>query len=464
MSTEFLINNLLWSGSVTTDAQTGATSADNLLKKSLYPGYRSAGIALSLNGSDETAFSASTDFAVTGDLVLEFSCNPDTITSLDNLLDKQTSTGGYTLRFSGTSGDISFVGRDFTLDANWTVTTNTQPFPASEQWILQAIYDASASTVYITKNGVEVAKATGAAPISGCTLSGTIGTSLKTTTNNLYLGCDNAVQRFFDGKIDHAAVADTIPATIGTRLDPTNCLGYWNFDDSVVNPTDSSGNLNDLTGTNLDSTNFIASTGNEWISIEDLAAGTKSFLFYDRRHNLQTGATVRLWSGTPYTTSVLIDTQVATAGEPIIFEPVSLTVIDLWFEISDPGNSDGYISVPTIYIVDSTDVITLNKNWNRPFRYSDKTFQTVNESTGGSLTAYISTEGLYQAEANWMVEAADSAKIKSVVEYARGMTPVLLNLNDTDYYLIYILNNAEPDYTEIAPAVETISLSLREVS
>ena len=206
-----------------------------------------------LNGTDETLSNASTDFEVSTDFVLEFSGNPDTITNADQMMDKQVSAGGFTLRFTGDSGDINFIGRDFTLDANWTLTTNTQPFPASEQWILQTIYDASASTVYITKNGTIVAEATGASPTTGCTLSGTIGTSLITTTNSLYIGSDNGSQRYFDGDINHAAFSDTIPATIGDVLNPIECLGYWDFNNDY---TDSSGNFNDLTPVNMDSGNF----------------------------------------------------------------------------------------------------------------------------------------------------------------------------------------------------------------
>lgn len=448
----FAYNNLLPSATVTARTEDPAYPASNLTKHRLWPGWRSADKCLVLNGVDEYAYVADhEDFDITGDLTIECVVNAGSVMeATQQILNKGASSNGYMLVKYGTALRLFLNGL-----SNYVEISS---FFQTDYWYrIKAIYNSSLMEVSIFSAGLEVARANSSIQI-GCTLHGSIPSSLMSNTLNLSIGSTNAGAQVWDGKIAYVGIA---PAAYdhGGYLALSSCVGYWELDGDL---SDSSGYGHTLTGVGIDSSNYQNCTVFQWVWLSGFS-GQKDVVFIDRRHNLSEEAVIRLFGdSTPYLMdpTSLRDSATMVAGRPVIFS-CDETSSNMWIEIHDPDNPDGYIEIPYIYLGEKA---SMSRGFLRGYRYSQRRHGNVISDSAGGYTGYARSEQLWEADIRFRALPTDFTVLEKVADKASMMRPIVFSEDGTDSKtrLVYWMDAMTPGFSHIVDTQNFIDLQLKE--
>ncbi len=433
----------------TLTARTEATAypASNLTLRKLQPAYRSFDRAVTLDGSTEYATSTSTDFDFTGAFAVDTVFEVVATTGSDQTICSKYNT-------TGPDGSFSLIVKNdlrIKLLLNGTtnqatITLTGTPLTATQWYHLKVVYLASQDVTFYL-DGVLVASCDNATQ-TGCTLVGTIDASLDTTTDPFRVGTTGAgagVSRFGNVNIAFLSMVAGANRDQNTYLDFTttqdsSLICYYNFDADDL--TDISGNGNDLTGVNIGAADFGDNTAWQWFKFKQVSSYQPTFVHIDRHHNLQTGATIRLWGRSPTGTNdaELLDTDTATAGEAYTIIISTPTARDqFWLEIDNQDNPDGYISIPFVFIGTLTD---LDHSWINDARWSNQANILTRETDGGARFGIQTTIGeLWRLSALFEpVDTSDQTTIESAIQFGkRGTVPVVLKDDEGIYRTVYIL-------------------------
>lgn len=230
----FAYQNLLPSATVTARTENSSYPASNLTKHRLWPGWRSGDKSLDFDGDIAYAFASDhADFNITGDLTIEVMIKPDSVTGIQSIVNKLSTTDGYALRLNGDEVELKI---DNSGSTDGTETTTAANIATDGTWYrIKAVYDASAQDIKFYINGLLAASST----------TGTIPTSIGTNSRPVGIGVNGFLyDEHYDGEIAYVGI-DNAEHDHGGYLDPSGCVGYWKFDSSDL--TDSSGNGHTLT-------------------------------------------------------------------------------------------------------------------------------------------------------------------------------------------------------------------------
>ena len=279
------------------------------------------------------------NFDITLDLTAQMKFCTDRLTAAFDryLIHKTDGTNGYSIGINIFGKIFIIIENAATTDATIVLTDTITPC----YWHnLEVVYDASDIMVDVWLDGVNVARATGAAAVFGCSLVGTVPAAIGVNATRVTIGANAAGGVVFTGIIDLAAIR---AAEIqGIDLNPYNCAGFWDFDDNLI---DYSPREHDLTGVGIDDSDYVYRTANKTPLVAAL----------DRRHNLPTGAILRLWKGRPHQSSVLVATYAVEALKTAVEVLSTNSSLCWWWEFSAPELSEGweppgYIRVPFAYL------------------------------------------------------------------------------------------------------------------
>ena len=457
MANKFYIDNEVWNDSVVTDARNGTTS-DNLLKITLNPAYKSADRAITLDGSTEYASSSSVDFAYTAKFACEFSGSLNDISTSKHVIYRYTGATGYMIR-KQTDNKLYVY-----LDGN-SLATDALAFGDGDEY--KVVYLGSINVLAIWRNGVELVRATGASITSGSgTLLGSIPSTITNSATSLFVGAATGGVQTWQGEFGNVALTAQIGVSDNTnqKLINIECEGYWDFNDDTLD--DTSGNGNDLTGVGIDSTNYGDWTSQEWVTFDFSGLKAIETIVIDKNHNLADGATVEAIIRSPENSLgyVIADSQTVVAGEPVIFTGLAGGASSWSLIITDYGNSDGYISIPMVYMSEDSGCIELSRGFLRGYSFPLETARTVNQATNLALTVYQNSQSLYTLGAKWRVKPADLDLLLSVIAYNVSGRPVVWTPDEIDYYIVQILNAGKPEIINDYHNNTFVGLSLMEVA
>lgn len=337
-------NAILTNSTVTARNENDSYPVSNMTRGKLFPAYRSEDKALSLNGSDEYATHVdNADFDIASNLTIEFSVYFTAFTTGRFIVNKVDGTTGYGIQTLISAGNKirAFIGST----ANYSLCDFI--FSTATWYLVKMEYNAVGQTVtWHIDRTLETAVVTGAIPAS-------------IPTNALDIFIASAQSGASPNNIDIGFMTISPTTSSGDKsLDPTGSAASWEMNQGLVGGLipDGSGNGNDLTVVNIDSTNFIDYTFQQWITFTAISGTVFGDIFIiDRHHNLSTGAEVSLWSGDKYVGPTFEEDNVTvTAGEPIVLDGFSAGETEFWLEIDDPSNTDGYISIPLSFFGDFT--------------------------------------------------------------------------------------------------------------
>jgi len=420
----------------------GDYALSNLQYHQLEPPFRTAGKAVELDGTNDYLYVPHhADFDITGDLTLEVLMKTDGIGTTTHLINKYDATDGYVL-IKQLDEIRVYIYNSGTTTCN--IGTTSVNLVAGTWYRIKAVYDASAQEISIYVNGTEVARANNSTQ-TGCVLTGTIPAAIGTNTTRVTIGGSAAGAGLFNGEIALAAIANA-EADNGGWLNITSCVAYWNFDNS--DGTDSSGNGHDLTEVSLSSADYNNCTAYQWIGFHFSSAQNPTLLFIDRRHNLSSSATMRLFRGAWYWSSTdnSVVTPPVTAGQPVVSRFSSTATTDWWLEIHDPDNPDGYIELPFIYLGQSQAFTSASFSLNRN-KGTGRTTTQVRTEAGNIRTAVKSEQYTYCQGMFYPAEGADLTELRAAAAYA-SQGKVIVFCYDSDdeddnTWAMYWLNAAE---------------------
>lgn len=419
---------------------------DSLLSKSLYPQWRSKGYLWNLFG-DNFGRSSSSDFIINGDVTIEALVSLSSITGTKRLLNRLSNSGGYDVQF--TNDEVIFAVYDGTN--NGFITTTGVNLVAGVFCRLKCVYDASAQEMSIFKDGVEVARATNSTQ-TGCTLTGVIPTSITDPSLDFLIGKASGVG--FSGSIAFIGI-DDIESDDGTYLNPTNCVGYYDFNDADL--TDSSGNGNDLTPQGIAALEpeFPRSAAFEYVLFstdisESLSADT---YFIDRRNNISSTATVEVYKsspifppgGFPPIHAKIGDMVREDNGSWLLKDSVETPADGFLFIINDPANTEptgdpplgqsfadvGIMNIAHMHLGVRSD---LNHSWINDAMVSYQNEVKVRVTSGGTRVGQIQTSTpLWKQEATYSPLDLDDQNnmLAAISAGERGTVPIVLG-DDAD--------------------------------
>lgn len=344
-------NRWIEDGTITARTEADSYEATNLTEHNLFPGWRSCDRALALNGTNEYAYVADhADFDITGDFTAEALVKLKDISGVKYIIHKWSSNLGYI---------FFIIGGELFLQLDTGSATSTDANLVAGVWYrLKAVYDASASTVTMYKDGVALSVTPTSVP-----------SSITANAIRLTVGTNNtAASGFFGGEISYAGI-DNAEHDHGGYLDPSLCAGYWGFSDDL---TDSSGNSHTLTGSGINSGNYSSMTAYEWVQCELGTTTDPTKIVIPRNHNLTSSAVVKLLKGDVYSGYSVAATLTVAADTAIVADISSSTDTKWVLEINDPTNSDAYVAIPYISLgsEDMTLVNTAVNNANFTFAYT----------------------------------------------------------------------------------------------
>lgn len=421
----------------------------------VFPAYRSGDRAISLNGTDESAFVAvDSDFQFTTSFVIEA-----VVTRLSNQGASVRLIIGQGL-FAAIDGwglwinDSEIAVRVPDGAANNYVITTTSPISVGASKHIKVTYDGSGTpAVTIRVDGVLLATAT----------VGTIPATLGVSAGSLNMGSYGSVWL-------NAEIA-FVGARSGTGnndawLDPTACAVYYPFEDDAANPTDISGNGHDMTGVNISAADYVDYTGWQWIQIVSPDSFQPTTLIIDRRHNLQTGAVVELWRrSTTASTRSLIASTTATAGEAIVLTfSAPSTTPQYTIEINDDTNPDGYISIPIAYL---GTIEELEHSWVNDAKFKNR-YNVISDDSQAGVSDGIQTskDKIWQLEATYEPgDVTDQEAMEDAIEAGvEGLTPIVLK-DDEGVWRHVKVTQPEQGYMDQSTTLWTFpSLKFEELS
>ena len=409
---------------------------DNVAINSHVDIYRSNEQALVLNGTDECAFvDDHDDFDITGDLTIEAMICPGSVSGAQEVVNKMTSASinGYSLQQNGDEIRLRISNESSTSCA---VKTSVVNMAVGSWYRLKAVYDASAQEISFYLDGVEIARGDNSSQ-TGCTLEGTIPAAVPATSVRLTIGANPGDSYPFTGKI----------ATVGIYsgeddneepLNPSDCAGYWKFDGDL---TDCSGNGHDLTGVEIDGSNYqYAPEVEQWLKFDFGSAGNIDFAFIPRFHNLTNSATLKVqgnstdsWSSPPVN-----ETLSVSAGKAIAkcFTGGSYRYWRVLF--ADASNPDGYLEIPNIWLGEWQDLTTAYGSYSRRSIIPGR----GNVSTIHTRKSYQSGARIYGFNMPWELKGADRQIWEAAHIYACTQPIVLAldrdDLDDTSYLVNWL--------------------------
>jgi hypothetical protein len=298
---------------------------------------------------------------------------------------------------------------------------------------------------------------------SNTVLVGAVPSSLFNGDANLTIGAMNTTDNSTWGNWFHGEIAcPAIQAGYedhGGYLNPSACQGYWKFNGNLE---DSSGNGNTLTGNNLDDSNYVDCTAFQWLWFTFAESQQPGMCVIDRRHNLSTGATVKLLYGNLYNNYYVADSQTVTAGQAVVLEYSGGSGYSgWWLEIHDPDNSSGYIEIPHIYLGAKSG---MERGFLRRYRHGQMILGTVIQDCGGGFTGYMRSEKLWSADLKFRCTSNDFSTIQAVSDEAGRMRPVIFSENGSPSKtrLVYLTNAMQGDYEHIITDSHFAGLKLVE--
>lgn len=331
------------------------------------------------------------------------------------------------------------------------------------------VVDLSVPEVSVFIDHTEVARANNSSQ-TGCTLEGTLPTSLFNSSYSFHIGRHMAGDYyFFAGSLGFLAV-DSGASDNGNSLSPTSCTAYWQFQGNL---NDSSGHGHTLTGNNISSADYVNASSytysnftftNHWLGMVLSTSKSPTHLFIDRRHNLSNGATVRLMRGDWHSNSAQEGaTATVAADQSIIITLPSAPTADThwWLSIDDPDNPDGYIEIPYVYLGSK---VVMNRGFLRGYRHSERRHGSMLGDSVGGYTAYVRSEELWEADYRLRTLTSDLATVRSLASVAGLGRPFVFSEDGSVAHarLVYWPDALAPPYTHNVGDQNFIDLHLRE--
>lgn len=442
--------NLLTNGTTLIYANDESTvyPVANLQYRQLDPPFRSADYCLNLNGTDERASLAShADFNITGNLTIEALVAPAATAATAVAVFRWASNTGYSLYWpSNLIPVIKLDSSIFSMASALSTGVWTR---------LQAVLDASAQKIRFFANGSQVGSdQPGPASITGN--SQPLGVFANTVPGG-----------WLPGSVGYVAIANAVAN--GAPLNPAVCAGYWpcNGLDGGLLP-DISGKGHHLTVHNIDESNFAACTARQVLFCDLGSARPATLLFLDRRHNLSSGADIRLeWSTSQYGATTASETiSSITAGEAVVkrFSTHNARWVRIW--INDPANADGYIEIPYMYLGGYT---TLQRNPIIGYgHFPKKRAGVVNETSNGNLVGYAKSDAVHDWKFSLRCNATDYSTIMSLLDEAGLCRPFVICLDDDDEYnnthLVQLQLPFGMPFTHVVGTIHMVEFDIKEMA
>ena len=418
-------------------------------------------IGLSLNGTDEFASHADdAHFDLAGDFTFEAMVDTAVAGGTRYILSKHLAYH-FRTNFAASQFDVLLYNSGVSWTHSWA-------YPAAGTYRIKWVYDVSAAIMTLYVNGVD--------ETSNLIGSGTPfdpGDAIDTNTNTLYVGVFNAASGFFDSTI-HAVGFKSAEEDNGAYLVPSTTNAYWDWNAGDL--TDSSGNGHTLTGTGLESSNFVddvsfeATTAYQWLAAELVAAAQPTLLFIPKTHNISTGAEIILYSGDWHATGVTNpvkhgDTISVTAGQAVVHSlsaaPDASTF--WWIEIHDPDNTAEYIEVPYVFIGEHNSTI---RSFLRGYSHGDFAIGTTVADSAGGFTSYPLTDRLWRKAITFRALPADKVILEAVLDEAYRGRPFVfcedIDNEATQTRLVYWRDAMNPNYQNTIQSINMITLQLQE--
>ena len=282
--------------------------------------------ALSLNGTDEYAYRADSAILTPGNkLTVQARVNSALPEGYHSILGQYGSIKSWYFHQYDT-------GIKLALSQDGTNHNTVSCFPGGTGLIKYA-YDGAAGTIRAWWNMSEVTVNHGDMP-----------SSLANSANNLTLGASYTGDLFFyDGQLRDVAFKFEADDH-GGPLDPLDCIAYYPLHEDL---NDISGNDLHLTGVGIAGSNYVSDTAPVVLFVTFPDTVDFDFLMLDRRHNMQTGSTVKLLG---YDGALLASAEV-TAGQAVaVYFEEPITANQVILELDDTSNPDGYIEIPDLRI------------------------------------------------------------------------------------------------------------------
>ena len=423
---------------VTARTQNSTYPASNILKPNVTHLYRSNSKSAVLNGAKYFWVGDDPWNSITGNFHFEILAKP-------SLAD----TGGapaYIINKWGVAGQKAFAWRQVNanlqvlLSSNGTDTAATIIFTGViEAWIHKRFdlnYNSTTQSVALYVNGIESGRVTVTTATGTASITGTVPASLFNGTTRLTIGSDHLGTDSWTGRLGLVGLRWASQDN-GAWVQPSECIAYYSFDNS--DGSDSSGNGRDLTPVNMAAGDYENYTGYQWIGFGLSAGQNPTCLFIDRRHNLSTGATVRVLEQSWFSTySSLAYKSSVTAGQPIFLTFSGSGSVYRWLEIHDPNNADGYIEIPHVWLGQWQN---LAGAFGDEGGYIRRAVVAGRGATSTIFTRVGSRIGpvLYEFELPWKFKNADRAIWEAAMAYA-ATDPMVLVLDrdnpDNAAYLV----------------------------
>jgi len=403
--------------------------------------WRSAGRAVVLDGAADCLWIADAAWnSYTGDFHFEWLCKPATIdtggaTTL--IIDKWGGAGQRAYRVSQVNASMVVMLSSNKTDTAATVTF-TGVFTAATWKRFGLAYDASATELALYINGVESGRATADAGTGTATVTyGSVPNSIGDGTTRLTIGADSSGAYLWGGSLGFIGF-DGTTGDHGGYLWAGACDAYYKFDNS--DGTDSSGNGRTLTAVSLDTGDYSNCTAYHWVGIAMSSALAPTRLMIDRRHNLSTGATVRVLNGGWFASYASKGYEASvTAGEAIVLTLTTGGSAAQWLEINDPDNTDGYIEIPYIYL---GDFISMERAHLRGYDHDEFMPGTRQTNTLGNRAGYISGGQVWAKSLTFRCNATDFSTMQSIRDESDRDRPVVfcedVDNEDTETWLVQI--------------------------
>jgi len=415
---------------VTARTQNSTYPASNILKPNVTHLYRSNSKCVSLDGATEYFWIADDAWnSYTGDFCFEFLLSPSTVdTSGANkyIINKWGAAGQKAYAVMQHDASIWVIlSSDGTTETALVRFSNVLSAGTLDRFKL--CYTAAGANIVLYKNGIESGRVINTTASGTAAITGAVPTSLHDGTTRLTIGADAAGANLVACRIDFTGF-DNAPNDNGGYLWPTTCDAYYNFDNS--DGSDSSGNARNLTAVALDSSDYFNCTVHMWIGFTLPATQNPTLLFLDRRHNLTSTATVKLFRTSWLSSYNLVASASVTAGQAVVSRFSTTTSSVWWLEINDPNNTDGYIEIPHVWLGEWQGLVGAHGDEGG---YLRRAVVAGRGAMSTILTRVGSRIGpvLYEFELPWKFKDADRAIWEAAMAYA-ATDPMVLALNRDD--------------------------------
>jgi len=434
--------NFLNEAGVTATARTQNSTypASNILRPNVTHLYRSDDRAVVLDGATKYFWIADAAWnSYAGDFCFEFLYRPDTVDT--------SNTNKHIINKWGAAGQRTYmvVQRDahiwVYLSNNGTDTAATVSFSnvltAAQHDRHKLSYKAATRDLVLYVDGVESGRVINTTTSGTAAITGAVPTWLWDGTTPLTIGADSGGANLIAGKLGFVGL-DGTTGDHGGYLQPTACDAYYKFDNS--DGTDSSGNGRTLTAVSLSSGDYTNCTAYQWVGIQMSSALAPTLLMIDRRHNLSTGATVRVLNGGWFSSYASKGYKASvTAGEAIVLTLTTGGSAAQWLEINDPANPDGYIEIPHVWL----------GHWqNLAGSYGDEGgyLRRAVVAGRGAMSTILTRVGsrigpvLYEFELPWKFKDSDRAIWEAAMAYAATDPMVLVLDRDNPNNAAYLVD------------------------